>query len=106
MRVDSGIEPIEDDELLYRRIPVSLRWYDPATDILKSEAFGPHKTEDTTGISVSRAKYKSIQEAAIGKSKKGYYVVIIRAGDLRQRGIKVVPRPDLPDGKVLVHRDP
>jgi hypothetical protein len=42
--VEGGSEPIEDGELLYRRVPASTRWYDPATGVLRSEAFGPHKT--------------------------------------------------------------
>ncbi len=28
--MDSGTDPIEDDELLYRRVPASTGWYDPA----------------------------------------------------------------------------
>ena len=77
-------------------------WYDPATGVLNSEAFGPHKTRDTSGLSVPRAKYKSIEEAAHGQPGKSYFVAVLRAGDLRQRGIDVVPRPVLPDGR----RDP
>ena len=101
--MDSAIEPIEDDELLYRRIPVSMGWY--AVDRLSPQAFGPRKDE-TTGISVFRAKYRSIREAAAGKSKKGYYVAVLRVGDLRQRGIEVVPRPELPDGQYeLAHAE-
>jgi hypothetical protein len=100
--VDSGSEPVEDDELLYRRVPASAGWYDPATGVLNSEAFGPHKTRDASGLSVARAKYKSIEEAAQGQPGKSYFVAVLRAGDLRQRGIDVVPRPDLPAGQ----RDP
>jgi hypothetical protein len=100
--VDSGSEPIEDDELLYRRVPASGGWYDQTTGILKSEAFGPHKTQDISGLSVARAKHSSIEKAARGRPGKIYFVAVLRAGDLRQRGIDVVPRPDLPNG----HRDP
>src|SRR5207249_270487 len=83
-------EPIADDELLYRRIPASMWWYSQAG--LSPEAFDPRKDE-TTGISVSRAKYKSIEEAARGKSKKGYYVAVLRAEYIRRIGLEVVPRP-------------
>ncbi len=100
--MDRGGEPIEDDELLYRRIPTSTGWYDPDTGILKSEAFGPHKTRDVTGLSLHRTKHKTIEEAARGRPGESYFVAVLRAGDLRQRGIEIVPRPDLPDG----HRDP
>jgi hypothetical protein len=85
-----GTEPIADDELLYRRIPVSKGWYDNAG--VSPEAFDPRK-EELTGISVYREKYKSLEEAATGKSKKGYYVAVLRAIDLRSHGIQAVPRP-------------
>ena len=94
--MDGGIEPIEDDELLYRRIPVSMGWF--VANRLSAQAFGPRKDE-LTGISVFREKYKSLEDAARGKSKQGYYVAVLRAGDLRHRGIEVVPRPNLPDGQ-------
>src|SRR5438105_3323919 len=90
MSARDGTEPIADDELLYRRIPVSKDWYTP--DGLSPEAFHPREDE-TAGISVYRAKYKSIEEAAKGKGKRGYYVAVLRAGDLRQHGIDILPRP-------------
>ena len=95
MPVGDGTEPIADDELLYRRVPTSAGWYDPETCLLKPEAFGPHKTQDATGLSVSRAKYKSIEEAAKGRAGKSYYVAVLRAGDLRRNGITIIPRPEV-----------
>jgi hypothetical protein len=89
-----GTEPIADDELLYRRVPVSKEWYSPEKG-LSPEAFDPLES-DVTGISVSRAKYKSVEDAAKGKSKKGYYVAVLRAVDLRTVGIEIQPQP-LPD---------
>lgn len=89
--VQDGTEPVVDDELLYRRIPVSMGWYD--MNGLSPDAFRPRKDE-TTGISVTRAKYSSIQDAARGKSKKGYYVAVVRAGDVRNAGGDVIPRPE------------
>lgn len=85
-------EPIADDEVLFRRVPASTGWYSPETG-LKTEAFAPHKTDDSTGLSVSRNKYKTVEEAARGRPGKSYYVVILRAGDLRKQGIAVEPRP-------------
>jgi hypothetical protein len=85
-----GHEPIGDDEILYRRIPVSKGWYD--SNGLSPVAFDP-RPDETTGISVFRAKYKSLEDAAKGLSKKGYYVAVYRAGDLRSHDIQVVPRP-------------
>jgi len=95
MPVGDGTEPVADDELLYRRVPASTGWYKEGR--LSPEAFDPREGE-LTGISVYRDKYKSLQEAAKGKSRGGYYVAVLRAGDLRAHGIEVVPRakPDDP----------
>lgn len=91
--LESGNEPIDDNEILYRRIPVSMGWYDK--NGLSPEAFEPRGGE-TTGISISRRKYTSLEEAAKGPSKQGYHVAVLRAGDLRAQGIEVVPRPEPP----------
>jgi hypothetical protein len=91
--VANGVEPIADDELLFRRVPMSMLWYDPVTRILKPEAFGPNKKRDTTGISVSRQKYKSAELAARGRPGKAYCIAVLRAGDIKRLGIMVEPRP-------------
>jgi hypothetical protein len=89
------IETIGDDEYIYRRIPVSAGWYDPAKAPVPSpEAFRPLK-QDVSGLSAVRARFvKTIEDAAKGPSRKGYYVAVLRAGDLRQKGIEVVSRPE------------
>jgi hypothetical protein len=86
-----GTEAIDDDEILYRRIPVSKNWYTTEGGV-SPEAFDP-RPDEKTGISVYRGKYKSAEEAAQGKSKRGYYVAEFLAGDLRAKGVAVVPRP-------------
>ncbi len=86
-------EPITDDELLYRRVPASTQWYDPTTGVLNAQAFAPHKHRDATGLSVVRAKHKSIEEAAAGQSGKTYYVAVLRVADLRDSGIEVIQTP-------------
>lgn len=91
--MDNGTETIAEEELLYRRVPESTGWYDPAADVLDSRAFEPHKINDATGLSVNRAKYKSIQEAAEGRPGKSYYIAVLRVGDLGQRGIEIVQTP-------------
>jgi hypothetical protein len=91
MAVENGNDPISDDEMLYRRIPVD--WYSTSTGQLDDQAFAPHKTRDATGLSVVRAKYKLIEEAAKGRQGKSYYVAVFRAGDLRREGMEIVPRP-------------
>lgn len=98
--MDAGFEPVEDDELLYRRILSSPGWYDVFTGTLSDQAFAPHKQRDITGLFVSRAKYKTIEAAAEGQPDKVYFIAVLRAGDLRERGIQVVPRPELPNGQV------
>lgn len=95
------LDPVADGELLYRRVSASAmpQQYDPATGELSDQAFAPHRTRDVSGLSVSRADFKSLEDAAHGWPGKSYFVAVLRAGDLRQRGIEVVPRPELPDGQ-------
>lgn len=87
-------EPIVDDELLYRRVPVSKGWYD--ANGLSPEAFDP-RIDEVSGISVYRARFVSVEEVAQGKSKKGYWVAVLRTGDLRHHAMDVVPRPEPDD---------
>jgi hypothetical protein len=90
------VDPIADDEVLCRRIPASTGWYGPSrSPPLEPEAFRPNKN-DTHGLSVSRQKYKSVEQAARGQPGKTYFVALLRAGDIRAAGMEVVPRP-LPD---------
>ena len=56
-------------------------------------AFRPRR-DDTTGLSLVRGEpYNTAEQAASGPSKVGYYVAVLRAGDLRQNGIQVDSRP-------------
>lgn len=102
MAESDGTEPIDDDELLYRRVPVSMGWYSESG--LSPEAFDP-RPDEHTGISIYRAKYKSLDEVAKGRGKKGYFVAIFRAGDLRQQGIEVAPCPNTPEGHDPAHAE-
>jgi hypothetical protein len=91
-----GTEPIDNDELLYRRFPLAAGYYVLGPDPTPSpNAFNPRR-DDETGISVSRAKYATPEQAAQNPRGKPYYIAVLRAGDLRAQGIEVVPRP-LPD---------
>lgn len=98
--MDNGVDPIADDELLYRRVPESTGWYNPSTGILSPLAFAPHKERDRTGLSVSRARFRGSprDEALRGRPGRTYYVAVLRAGDLRSSGIAIVPSPHTPDG--------
>ena len=93
-----GLEPVADDELLYRRVSEASEWYDPATGELSPQAFAPHKTEDQTGLSVSRSKYKTPEQAGVGRPGKTYFVAVLRAGEVKSAGIAVEPRPHVPGG--------
>ncbi len=87
------IEPIDDGEILHRRIPVSTGWYQPdKRPPLEPEAFRPNRF-DGTGISVSREKYTPLEQAARGQPGKDYHVAVFRAGDLRAAGIEVTAKP-------------
>ena len=88
-----GTEPIEDDEQLYRRVPVNPQYFNPDVDLYPTPlAFRP-RNEDTTGLSLSRAKYKTMQEVAANPRGRPYYVAVLIAGELRARGIRVEPNP-------------
>lgn len=100
-----GLEPIADDELLYRRVSEASGWYDPSTGILSPQAFAPHKTEDTTGLSVFRSKYKTPEQASIGRPGKSYFVAVLRAGDLKVARIAFEPRPHVPSGYDPAHAE-
>ena len=92
-----GTEPIADGEELYRRIPISNNWYDPATDSRPSpKAFRPHRA-DETGLSVFRAKYNTPDQVAENERGSRYYIAVLRAGDLRANGLEVVPKAVPPD---------
>mgnify|MGYP007026272002 CR=1 FL=1 len=88
-----GSEPVLDEEILYRRIPASTNWYDPdRTPPLEAEAFRPNRN-DESGVSLARAKYKTVEQAACGRAGKQYYVAVLRAGDMRAAGVDVAARP-------------
>jgi hypothetical protein len=95
LRLESGVrfvcdgnEPIADDEILYRRIP--LVWNNPE---LNPQAFAPNKDRDITGLSLTRAKYKSKAEAAIGQPGRKYFVAELTANDIRAKGLTLIPKP-------------
>jgi hypothetical protein len=93
-----AVDPIADDEILFRRIPASTGWYDSArAPPLEPEAFRPNQ-QDVSGISLTRQKYRSAaEEAARGRPGKSCYIAWLRAGELRAAGIEVVPSPSPDD---------
>lgn len=95
------MEPVADDELLFRRIPATTGWYDPVSKSVSPAAFTPNKN-DTTGLSFSRAKFNpagASEEAARGRSGKQYHVAVLRVSDLKAAGIDVIPMPQPPSDR-------
>jgi hypothetical protein len=91
-------EPIGADELLYRRIPASAKWFDPTvTPPLSPQAYRPREN-DLTGISLYRAKGIAPEAiAARGRPGKSFYVATLRYGDLQDAKIEVVDSNDPKD---------
>lgn len=86
-----GEEPVDGDEIVYRRIPLGC--FDAANRLVAIAAFKP-RSEDTTGLSVTRAKYHPcIEDVARNPRGRKYYVAVLKVSELRARGIEVAPRP-------------
>ena len=94
MFTGDGTEPVGPEELLYRRIPAAAGWYSPAAG-LSPRAFRP-KEDDVSGLSLVRSKYASVEEAARGIGKNGYYIAVLPVPRLLDAGLTIMPRP-LPD---------
>jgi hypothetical protein len=85
-----GFEPIDDDEVVYRRaLPY---WYQDG--VLADATFRPTE-RDTDGLSLWRARHVSVEEAARGRGPE-YYVAAVSVRDIRALGIEIVP--DAPSG--------
>lgn len=88
--MSDGSEPVENSEILYRRIPKI--WYDDKE--IDSEAFLPHRENDTSGISLFRAKYHTIEFAALSpRPNRIYYVASVQAQNLQNIGLTIIPDP-------------
>lgn len=88
-----NVDPIADDELLYRRILQAEGWYDPQTGHIERYAFRPNKP-DVTGLSLGRSKYRTASdEGALGRQGKQYFVAVLEARSIREEGLTVVPAP-------------
>lgn len=82
-------DPIADDELIYRRIPMI--WHDKGD--VSPDAFRA-RDDDTTGISVGRAKHTTREAFVENDRGRPFNIAVMRAGDLRAAGIEVEPRPE------------
>ncbi len=100
---------VDNDEFVFRRIPIRPGWYNPVTGVLMRQAFNPRE-DDAAGLSVTRAHSERqpdfltpAQDAALGTNTSGYYVAVLRVGDLREAGVEVVASPDLPQNPGHAH---
>jgi hypothetical protein len=96
--MEDELQPLEDSEFVYRRIPQS--FYDPGLPVpIPALAFRPNQN-DTTGISIFRARFVEPAATLIGvdaDKRDTYYIARLLVQDLRKLGLTVVPEPD-PDG--------
>lgn len=92
-----GTEPVDQNERIYRRVHAGTGYYKPDKP-LSPKAFKP-LSQDTDGISVTRARYVNAPQdaAALGTVGKSYYVLEQRAGDLMGVGLTIKPSPQAPD---------
>ena len=98
--MEDELQPVGDSEFIYRRIPQS--FCDPNLPFpIPALAFRPNQN-DTTGISVFRARFVSPSEtlAAVDANKRNtYFVAQLAVSNLKRLGLTVIPEPD-PDGPV------
>jgi hypothetical protein len=86
-----GSTTVSDDELVYRRIPDSQKWYDSSVSPYPSDqAFTPQKL-DADGLSLSTASHTTPKLcAASGTAGKLYWVAVLSVGELRRAGFSIV----------------
>jgi hypothetical protein len=98
----AGSDPIDDAEVLLRRIPAAFRPDPGAPPTL--DAFLPHRANDPDGLSLTRQRFAEAE--VVGRSApagRACYVGRVTAGQIRRAGMNVVPdpKPDNP-GHALI----
>jgi hypothetical protein len=89
------MEEITDDEYLLRHIPGGTLWQAPGPRITSAN-FQLRHDRNETGVSVTRLKLTAPQrllELVGGSPARGSRVASALVGDVRQLGLRVVPRP-------------
>jgi hypothetical protein len=97
-----GTELINDDEIVYRRIPANPEFYDPAQECPVAWVnFKPNKN-DLGGISIWRAKFKSPKQVVDDARKPGrqYYVAHLRIAELRAPPCCITIEPSEQEGGI------
>jgi len=86
-------EAVAETEFIYRRVHAN--FYDGSMTVpVQFEAFRPSKN-DTTGLSVFRARFASARDTLPGDpaKAKSYYVARLAVRDLKRFGLTVQPDP-------------
>jgi hypothetical protein len=90
-------EPIGDDELLLRRIPLSQNWVTDDKQTVDPLAFRPRES-DVTGLSFGRLTFNDPgAEAAKGAAGRRFFVALLSVRLIRKEKMAVVPRPLVDD---------
>lgn len=93
MSLRTGEEAVADDEILLRRIPGRIDYFDPALiHPVTPLAFKPNE-KDQGGLSLFRERFATPQEIVANSRGNIYYFARLRAGDLRKHGMEVLPDP-------------
>lgn len=99
-----GTEPIERDEVLYRRISEKSGYYQPT----RSPKFSPRvlhpNNGDGDGISLYRSKYVTPEQVGkAGKQNQVYWVISFLAASFQDQGLSIQPSADEPlPGHVVI----
>jgi hypothetical protein len=92
--MEEEFQPVDDQEYVYRRIPQ--RFCNPDLPVpIPALAFRPNQN-DTTGISVFRARFVQPAEILAGVDadrRNSYYIARLLVQDLRGLGVTVIPEP-------------
>src|SRR5437667_11745474 len=86
---------IADDEYLLRHIPGGTLWQAPGPRITSAN-FQLRHDRNETGVSVTRQKIttpKRLLELVGGSVEQGSRVAVVRTGEVRGLGLRVVPKP-------------
>lgn len=81
---------IDDDEVVYRRVPAAL--FDGGK--ILDEAMMPHRTADPEGLSLTRASLESAESLVARARRPGAGVFSSRVGAIRALGLSVVASPN------------
>lgn len=89
------MDEIPDDEFLLRHIPGGTLWQAPGPRITSANFQLRHDRLET-GVSVTRTEFTSparLLELVGGSLQQGSRIASARVGNIRQLGLRVIPKP-------------